>query len=127
SSSILSHWPTGAGGACGKRTAAACTPPPGAAGSAFHLLEQMRADGVESVVPAEPRIAIERLQQVEPRSRAVHHRGGDRMVERDHRVVRYPQQETVQREDLRPVRVTGTGRLVVHCRDRGLQLVRTRG
>ena len=42
------------------------------------------------------------------RRRAVHHRGGDRVVERDHRVVRHAAKHVVQREDLRPIRVSST-------------------
>ena len=44
---------------------------------------------------------------VEAGGRAVHHRRGDRVVERHHRVVGHPLEQAVEREDLRPVGVLG--------------------
>ena len=54
----------------------------------------------------------------------MHHRDGDRVVERHHRVVRHPLEQAVERQDLRPVRVLGARRLVVHGGNRRLQLIR---
>ena len=44
--------------------------------------QQVRADGVEAMVARQPRVGVERLQQLEPRRRAVHHRRRDRVVQR---------------------------------------------
>ena len=56
--------------------------------------------------------------------RAVDHGHGDRPPEGDQRARRYPGQQIVEREDLRPVGARDRGGLAVHRGDRGLELVR---
>src|SRR3954447_17405897 len=94
----------------------------GALGIARALV-QVAADGVQAVVAGEPRIGVQRLKQLQPLLRSLHHRGGDRAVERLHRVVGHPLQQAVQGENLRPVRILRARRLVVHGGDGGLELV----
>ena len=81
----------------------------------------MCAHGVEAVVAGQR--LVEGLEQCEAGRRAVDHRRRHRAVERHHRVAGHPFQQPVEGEDLRPVRLVGGLRLVVHRRDRGLQLV----
>ena len=86
-------------------------------------LEQVRAHGVETMVAGEAAVGVERGQQIETGRRAVDHRHGDRVIQRDHRVVGHPLQQSVEREDLRPVGVGGPRGFVVDGGDRRLQLV----
>ena len=83
-------------------------------------LEQMRAHRVDAIVAGQPLISVERLQQIEPGARPVHHPRGDGVIERDHRVVRHPLQQAIERQDLRPVGVVGRLGFVMHRRDRRL-------
>ena len=87
-------------------------------------LEQMRAHRVEAMMPGQSSVGVERSEQLEPGRRAVHHRRGDGVVERHHRIVGHALEQAIQRQDLRPVGVLGARRFVVHGRDRGLQLIR---
>jgi hypothetical protein len=54
----------------------------------------------------------------------VHHGGGYGLVQQHHRVVGPALEQAVQREDLRPVGVLDTRRLIVNRRNGGLELVR---
>ena len=71
-----------------------------------------------------PVVRVERVEQGEPGTRAVHHRDRDRAVQRDHRVGRDAFEQVVEGEDLGPVGVAVARRLVVDRGDRGLDLVR---
>lgn len=71
------------------------------------------------------RIVVQRGEQGEPGVRTVGHRGGDGVVQCDHRVVGVDTaQRCVEREDLRPVGVLRPRGLVMHGGDRRLQLIR---
>jgi hypothetical protein len=83
---------------------------------------QVAADGVVPMVLAER--PGELTGRGEPRFRAAHHRDRDGPAQRDHGSRRDLGKQLVQREDLGPVGVRDAVRLVVHGRDRGLQLVR---
>ena len=87
-------------------------------------LEQVRAHRVQAMVFGHPVVGVERVEQGEPGTRAVHHCDRDRTVQRDHRVGRDPLQQVVEGDDLGPVGVVVTRCLVVDRGDRGLDLVR---
>ena len=54
------------------------------------------------------------------------HRRGDRFVQPVHRIVGHSPKQTVQRQDLGPIRVLDPGRLIVNGGNGGLQLVGVR-
>ncbi len=62
---------------------------------------------------------IEFFDQPKPVPRTVHHPRCDGVVQHDHRVVRHPFEDCVERENLRPVCVHGSSRFVVKCGDGG--------
>ena len=68
-------------------------------------------------------VRFEGVQQFQALRRAVHHRRRDRVIQRDHRVVGHAPEQIVERQDLRPIRVVGSGSFVVNGGDGGLQLV----
>jgi hypothetical protein len=76
-------------------------------------LQQVRPHGVKPVMGGQPAVGLQACQQLEPGRGPLHHRHRDRPVERDHRAGRGPPQQLVKGEDLRPVSVLGTHRLVV--------------
>ena len=79
------------------------------------FIEQVRAHGKQPMIIGE--LGGERLDQRESRCRAADHSDGDRVVERDHRVVASLEQQLVERDDLRPVRRCSGRCLVVNGRD----------
>ncbi len=90
-------------------------------------LEQMSANGVEPVMARETVVRVQRLEQVEPGGRAMHHGGGDGVVEQDHGVVRHAFEQIVEGEDLWPVGVLGARCLVMDGGDGSLQCVTADG
>src|SRR5262245_20989045 len=86
-------------------------------------LAEMSSHRIEAIVPRDPSIGIERLQQLEPDRRPVHHRRGDRAIERDHGVVRQLHEQPVVVQNRGPVRVLGPRRLIVKGRDGSLNLI----
>ena len=65
-------------------------------------LEQMGADRVGAIVASQPPIGVEGFQQFESGGPAVHHRCGDGVIERHHRiVVGHTLEQPVQGQDLR--------------------------
>ena len=70
-------------------------------------------------------VGIEGREALEPGGWPVHHGVGDRLVERHHRIVRHPRQQTVEGQNLRPVGGRGVRGFVMNRRDRGLQLIGT--
>jgi hypothetical protein len=66
---------------------------------------------------------VKASEQSEASGRPVNHLGRDRAIKHHHRVARVSFQQSVESEDLRPVRLVGGRCLVVHRCDRGLQLV----
>ena len=87
-------------------------------------LQQVRANGVQSVISREPFVPLQPAQQFEPGFRATDHRHRYCMVQADDGVVGDLKQHRVQRRDLRPVRLLGGRSLVVDGGDGGLDLVR---
>jgi hypothetical protein len=81
--------------------------------------------GVDPMVLRHPLVVVEGSEQGEAGSRPVDHRERHRAIERDHGSRRDPFEDLVQRQDLRPVRLVGARRFVVHRGDRGLELVGT--
>jgi hypothetical protein len=77
------------------------------------------------MVASQPSIGVECFQQFESCSWPMHHRRGDAVIERHHRIVRHLPQQAIQGEDLRPVGIIGSGGFVVDCGNRGLKLLRT--
>ena len=71
----------------------------------------------------QPAIGIQAFQQPESRARAMHHRGGDRVIEHHHRIVGHALQQFIKRQDLRPIGILGARRFIVNGGDGGLQLV----
>ncbi len=86
-------------------------------------LQQVRAHGVETVASPKPCVVLQRGHELESRLRAVHHRHGDSVVQRDQGISGHALEHFVQRHDLWPVRVFGTLCLIVNGRDRGLKLI----
>ena len=78
-------------------------------------------------MPGEASVLVQRLETFEAGRRPVHHRVGDGVVKRHHRVVRHSLQQAVEREDLRPVGVFNARGFVVQRGDRRLQLIRADG
>ena len=83
---------------------------------------EVRSYGVQPVIAGDPESAS-RAVAARARPRSVDHGDGDRVIQRDHRVVREPQQHLVQLHDLRPIGLLGARRLVVDGGDRGLELI----
>ena len=54
----------------------------------------------------------------------MHHGRGDGVIELHHGVIGHAFKQLIQRQDLRPVGILGSGRLVVNGGDGGLELVR---
>ena len=82
--------------------------------------QQMGTNGVEAMMAGQSSIGVERIQQLESRGRAVHHGRGDGVIEHHHGIVGHAFQELVQRQDLRPVGILGSGRFVMDGGDGGL-------
>src|SRR5262249_26031122 len=110
----------------GKAGRPACGSPVARAGgcAVTRQLQEVSADRVEAVVPGDAGVVIKRGQEVEPGLRALHHRDRDSVVEGDHRIGRDAFEQFVEREDLRPVCLLRTRRLVVNRGDGRLQLIR---
>ena len=83
----------------------------------------MCSNGVQAVMIREAGVGFEGVQQFQALRRAVHHRRRDRVIQRDHGVVGHAPEQIVERQDLRPIRVVGSGSFVVNGGDGGLQLV----
>ena len=73
----------------------------------------MRAYRRQPMVPGNPRVLVERLQQLERRAWTVDHRDCSRLVQGYHRVRRDTRQQPVQGHDLAPVGLLGARRLRV--------------
>ena len=86
-------------------------------------LQQVGADGVQTVAAAQQGLAVQGCQQVQAGPGALHHGHGDGAVEGHHRAGGDAFQQLVQAEDLAPVGVLGPWRLGVHGGDGGLELV----
>ena len=82
--------------------------------------EEMGTYSIQAMVAQKPWIGFESFEARKARHRTVNHRECHSMVQGDHRVVFYPQEEPVQLEDLRPISLRDIRRLVVHGRDRRL-------
>src|SRR5687767_6656031 len=87
-------------------------------------LEQVPADGVQTVIASDPRIIIQFIKQLERGSRAFYHSSSNGVVQRDHWVVRDGFEQIVKGKDLWPVGILGARGFVVHCGDGSLQLVK---
>jgi hypothetical protein len=86
-------------------------------------LQQVGPDGVETVAGHDPLVGGEAVEQVQPGAGAARHGHRDSMVQCCYRVTGDLQQQLVQGNDLRPVRVGRRGRFVVDRSDGCLQLV----
>lgn len=82
--------------------------------------QQMGANGVKTVMAGEASIGIERIEQIETRGRAVHHGRGNGVIEHHHGIVRHAFQEIIERQDLRPIGIRGSGGFVMNGGDGGL-------
>ena len=80
-------------------------------------LQQMRANGIDSVMALQSSIMVECTKQFESRGRAVHHGRGDGVIEHHHGIVGHAFQKFVQRQDLRPVGVLSSGRFIMNGGD----------
>ncbi len=81
----------------------------------------MCSNGVQAVMILKAGVSFEGVQQFQALRRAVHHCRRDRVIQRDHWVVRHAPEQIVERQDLRPIRVVGSGSFVVNGGDGGLQ------
>jgi len=86
-------------------------------------LEQMRPHRFQPVVTGDPPVGFEPSEPLEAGPGALGHRDRDGVVQRHHRIVVDPQEQFVERGDLRPVGHLGTDGLVVDRGDRRLKLV----
>lgn len=85
--------------------------------------QQVGADGVAAIVAGQGRVGLGGGSFVQAGAWPVHHGDGDDAVQCDDGAGRGDVQQVVEGEDLRPVGVFGSGRVVVHGGDRRLQTV----
>ena len=83
----------------------------------------MGADGVETIVTGNTRIAVESPEQLEAFGRAVHHSGCDGEIESNDRTGGDSFQQLVQGQDLWPICILYALGFVVNGGNRSLKLI----
>src|SRR5690349_13690192 len=95
---------------------------PGGLVLAGHL-EQVRAHRFEPVVTGDPPVGLEPSEPFQAGAGAMGHRHRDGVVQRHDGIIADPQQQVIERQDLRPVGRPGARGFVMHGGDGGLKLV----
>jgi len=85
--------------------------------------EQMGPHCVEAMMPGHAGIGIERGHELDSLGGAMHHGGGDGVVQQHHGILGGTLEQVVERQDLRPIGLLGARRFVVYGGDGGPKLV----